>query len=68
MNDDRIIDIETKLAYQEDLLSALNDALTDQQSRLARLEESYKSLIDRVKFLMDHAASGPSQNQPPPHY
>lgn len=68
MDEDRIIDIETRLAYQEHLLSELNDALTNQQAQIGRLETMCESLIDRVKSLMDNAPSDDSRDQLPPHY
>ena len=44
MNEQRLIEIETKLAHQEHLLSSLDDALTRQQAQLTRLEELCRSL------------------------
>jgi SlyX protein len=66
MDEDRLIDIETKMAHQEQLLSELNDALTDQQGQISRLESLCQSLIDRLKSLAEHA--DPSGDERPPHY
>jgi SlyX protein len=65
---DRMIDIETKLAFQEQLLSALNDALAAQQAQLSRLETLCQSLIDRVKSLSAGAPPDAPANAQPPHY
>ena len=62
MNDDRLIDIETKLAHQEHLLSQLNEALSDQQAQIGRLEQLCQSLIDRVKSLAEGTAEGGESN------
>jgi len=66
MDEDRLIDIETKMAHQEQLLSELNDALTDQQAQIGRLESLCQSLIDRLKSQVEHA--DPSGDERPPHY
>ena len=66
MDEDRLIDIETKMAHQEQLLSELNDALTDQQAQISRLESLCQSLIDRLKSLGEHV--DPSGDERPPHY
>jgi SlyX protein len=63
-----MIDIETKLAHQEHLLSELNDALTDQQAQITRLEALCQSLIDRVKSLAEAAGSDEPPGERPPHY
>lgn len=68
MDEDRVIDIETKLAHQENLLSELNEALTDQQSQISRLESLCQSLIDRIKSLTEAAGADPSSDERPPHY
>jgi SlyX protein len=66
MDENRLIDIETKMAHQEQLLSELNDALTDQQAQISRLESLCQSLIDRLKSLGERA--DPSGDERPPHY
>jgi len=68
MDEDRLIDIETKLAYQEQLLSELNEALTDQQAQLSRLEQLCQSLIDRINSLAEGEAADHLSDDRPPHY
>ncbi len=68
MDEDRLIDIETKLAHQEQLLSELNAALTDQQVQLSRLESLCQSLTDRLQSLVDSAAVDQATDERPPHY
>ena len=66
MDENRLIDIETKMAHQEQLLSELNDAVTNQQAQISRLESLCQSLIDRLKSLAEPA--DPSGDERPPHY
>jgi SlyX protein len=68
MDEIRLIEIETKVAHQERLLSELNDALTDQQSQIGRLELLCQSLIDRLKSLAESVGPGESTDERPPHY
>ena len=49
MSDERFIDLETRLAHQDQLLHELNNVVTDQQAKIMQLEALCQSLIDRVK-------------------
>jgi SlyX protein len=66
MNDDKFVDIESKLAHQEHMLAELNDALSSQQAQITGLEGLVRSLIERVKG-MSESATGASDEKPP-HY
>jgi SlyX protein len=68
MDENRLIDIETKLAHQEQLLSELNEALTDQQAQMSCLQTLCQSLIDRFKPLADNAGVDEIGDERPPHY
>jgi SlyX protein len=68
VNEQRLIEIETKLAHQEHLLSSLDDALTRQQSQLTRLEELCRSLVQRIRSLPEPSTEGPAGDERPPHY
>ena len=64
----RVIEIETKLAHQEHLLSELNEALTDQQAQISGLERMCQSLMQRVKSLLDSPPADQATDERPPHY
>lgn len=66
MDDNRIIDIETRLAHQDDTLQELNDAMSSQQAQIMELERLCKSLIDRVRSLSEGDID--SGDEKPPHY
>ena len=68
LDEKRVIEIETKLAHQEHLLSELNEALTDQQAQISGLERLCQSLIDRVKSLLDSSSADQATDDRPPHY
>ncbi len=68
LDEKRVIEIETKLAHQEHLLSELNEALTDQQAQISGLERLCQSLIERVKSLLDSSSADQATDERPPHY
>ena len=68
VNDDKLIDIETKLAHQEHTIAELNDALTSQQAQIAGLEALVSALKERVRALSDAAPAAGADDEPPPHY
>lgn len=69
MIEDRLVDIETKLAYQEDTVQALNKVVSDQQGQLDRLQKSFEVLIERMQDLRGQLedTAGPVDEKPP-HY
>ena len=66
--DNRFLDIETKLAYQEDLVASLNQIVSDQQRKLDELEAAYRKLVDRVVEQREGLAALRIEDAPPPHY
>jgi SlyX protein len=68
LDENRVIEIETKLAHQEHLLSELNEALTDQQVQISGLERLCQSLTERVKSLLDSSPADQPTGERPPHY
>ena len=68
MNENRLIDIETKLAHQEHLLDELNSALTDQQARISDLEELTRHLLERLRSVGEGGTAASADDERPPHY
>ena len=69
MDEQRIIEIETRLAYQEQTLAELNDVLTDQQAQLTRLEGLNKALEARLTAIAEAMPrDGGVPDERPPHY
>lgn len=67
MSEHRFIELEIKVAYQEDLVQALNHIVSEQQRQIDRLEATSRLLVDRLKHLQ---IEGQEENidQTPPHY
>jgi len=68
MSEERFIDLESRLAHQDQLLHELNDVVTGQQAKIMQLEELCRSLIDRVRSIGDGASEGDQGDERPPHY
>ncbi|MBK9162304.1 MAG: SlyX family protein [Nitrosomonadales bacterium] len=69
MNEERLIDIETKLAFQEDQIDELNKTVYQQQQKLDQLTEVCKALAGQVRVLAEAGNDGKSPaNERPPHY
>ena len=68
MDNQQLIDIETKLAYQEDLIQELNKTVHSQQLKLDQLEEALRSLTLRYNNLVEQSDSEYPVDEKPPHY
>lgn len=68
MTEQRIIELEIKVAYQEDLLQDLNSIVTQQQQQIDRLETVCKQLVEHLRNIQTNHYSEAEGNQTPPHY
>ncbi|KWR74674.1 SlyX family protein [Cupriavidus sp. IDO] len=66
--DDRLNELEIKLAFQEDLLEALNVTVARQQQQLDLLQEQFRALYQQVRSSASTAAEANPQHEIPPHY
>ncbi len=68
MDEDRIVELETRLAHQDQMLIELNDALAKQQESIMTLEQLCASMAERLRSMGESQAAAPSDDEPPPHY
>lgn len=69
MSEERMIELETKIAYQEDLLETLNGIVAAQQQQLDQLEKVCRALIERWEYMNDALKAQTSEEyEIPPHY
>lgn len=68
MTDERLIHIEEKLTFQEDLIEELNKTVYQQQQKIERLEDFCRELSSRIRALSEASGTGPAANERPPHY
>lgn len=64
--DTRVIDLETRVAFQEETIQQLNEALVKQQADVDRLQLALTRLTEQVER-MEPPEIG-QENEPPPHY
>jgi SlyX protein len=68
MDEVRLIDLETRLAYQEATLQDLNEVIVSQQRRIAALEGLCRHLLERIARLGQDSFKGGPADEVPPHY
>jgi SlyX protein len=64
--DARLEILETKVAFQEDTIQQLNDALVGQQARIDQLELLLRVLAEQLRS--SEEPETPIVEPPPPHY
>lgn len=65
---ERIIELETRLAFQDQTIQALNGALVDQQHQIDGLRRELERLRERIGSLGVSQVASPAEETPPPHY
>jgi SlyX protein len=66
--EERLIQIESKLAHQEYLLDVLNQTVYKQQIKLDELDALCVALAKRLADVHARTPDSPSANEKPPHY
>lgn len=65
--DQRLIDLETRIAFQEDSIQALSDEIYRQQKELDRLQQLCSIMLQRLQDVSTGGPTGPVDEKPP-HY
>ncbi|MDO6512681.1 MULTISPECIES: SlyX family protein [unclassified Neptuniibacter] len=66
---ERIDELETRVAFQEDTLDKLNSIVSTQELEILKLTRMMKVFSQQVKSLtLDLPANRPEDEPPPPHY
>ncbi|MEW8506619.1 MAG: SlyX family protein [Candidatus Thiodiazotropha sp.] len=66
--DDRIIDLESRLAFQEEAIHTLSETLVEQQSTIDSLNRTVDALRQRLQALEPSPLHNGDTDPPPPHY
>jgi len=68
--DKLMVDLQTKLAFQEDTVQALNDIVSVQQQDIMHLKAQVNSLIDELRSVLSglDTSNIHSNQEVPPHY
>ncbi|MDT8377188.1 MAG: SlyX family protein [Mariprofundaceae bacterium] len=63
-----IIELETKISYQEHMIHDLNEVVTRQQKQIDLLEADMKRIREHLKDSSESQLARPEEETPPPHY
>lgn len=64
MNEARIIELEIKSAYQEELLETLNAIVAEQQQQISHLEQLYQRMNDQLQAIKQNVAGNGTDEYP----
>lgn len=67
MQDD-IIDLQTRVVFQDGVIEELNQAALRQQQQIDALHQQVERLNTRLEVFQQEAMEPPDQEPPPPHY
>lgn len=67
MNDARLTELETKLAFAEDLLETLNQTVIRQQGQIDLMQQQLRLLHQQLQDALPDEARTPRE-EIPPHY
>jgi SlyX protein len=65
---DRLMELEIKMAHMEDFLNVLNDALIKQQAYIEKLDSRLEVLKNRLQAEADMRIDTDPAAEKPPHY
>lgn len=65
--DERIIDLETRIAFLEDAQQQLSDVMARQENEIALLLQRVATLEQQLRQAVPSLVAN-SDNEPPPHY
>lgn len=64
----RLVELETRLAFQEHAMGELSDALADTRLEAARLADMLRQALQDLKLARGDLMADPASEPPPPHY
>jgi len=65
----RLDELESRLAFQDDLIESLNEVITRQDREITNMASQLKDLFTRVSEQAETATPGAAaEHEPPPHY
>jgi len=60
--------LQMKLAFQEDTIESLNQALIEQQKQMDDLQFQLKQLVSKISAIEPSNMASEKEESPPPHY
>lgn len=65
---ERIVELETRVAFQDKTIQELSDIVAGQQQQIDKLTRGFEGMQIELKSLAPHLVAGRSDETPPPHY
>ncbi len=68
---DQLIDLQTRVSYQDDTLAQLNDVITEQDSIIRIMQKQMIALAkkhDEMNYSAEQGSVGNPADERPPHY
>ena len=66
--EDRIVDLESKVAFQDHTIESLNDSVAQQQRQIEQLNFKLNHVVERLKSMQPSNIASQDEEAPPPHY
>ena len=64
----RVVELETRIAFQEQTISDLSDVIVRQQADIDQVGQMMQRLAGRMASFEDIGGQGSEPEPPPPHY
>lgn len=66
--ENRVMELENKIAFQEHTIEELNEALVSQQFMLDKLQRQLRHLAQKLQGIQPSNIASLAEETPPPHY
>jgi len=65
---ERLTELEVRVAFQDQTIQDLNEVVTRQQRQIDRLTQELEAVKSRLSALAPSMVIPPEEEKPPPHY
>lgn len=66
--EERLAELESRVAFQDNTIQELNDVLVKQQQQINLLTSQYRELKQQLQAIEPSSLIEEAQETPPPHY
>lgn len=65
---ERLVELEVRVAFQDQTIQELNEVVARQQTQIDRLAQELKTMKTLLSSLAPSLVIPPEEEKPPPHY